>query len=320
MTEEGMQRLLATPRYASVTKSPIPVLVNRNGGTASAKGEALCDELEKAFAAEGLTIDLQLIDGDAMAKAVAKVADRPIIAVGGGDGTIGCAAGALIGAKSKAKLAVLPLGTRNHLALELGCKDIATVAKAIAAGTTQRIDLGTVNGRAFINNASIGFYPEMVRQRDAQRERGLPKWLANLPAAWVVLKRARHHRLHLTMEGHKQPVRTPMLFVGNNRYELAPTRLGKRKSLEDGLLSVYAVERRSPLRLAGFAARTLIGRADFERDFAAVGEVAKLKVEAHAGTVDIAIDGEVMRLKSPLVFTALPQALEVIVPAPLEKA
>ena len=255
-----------------------------------------------------------------MAEAVADVAHLPLIAVGGGDGTIGCAAGALIKAKSKAKLAVLPLGTRNHLARELGNSDIATVAKAIAAGTTQWIDLGDVNGHAFVNNASIGFYPEMVRQRDLQRERGLPKWLANLPAAWVVLKRARHHRLRLTMEGRAQPVRTPMLFVGNNRYELAPTRLGKRKCLQDGLLSVYAVERRSPPRLAGFAARTLIGRADFGRDFAAVGEVANLTVEAHAGTIDIAIDGEVMRLPSPLVFKALPQALEVIVPAPLEKA
>ncbi len=298
-----------------MTKSSIPVLINRDGGTASAKGEALRDELEKAFAVEGLAIDLHLIDGSKMADAVTAVADRPLIAVGGGDGTIGCAAGALITAKSKARLAILPLGTRNHLARELGNADVATVAKAIAAGTTQRIDLGAVNGHAFVNNASIGFYPEMVRQRDAQRERGLPKWLANLPAAWVVLKRARHHRLRLTMEGRAQPVRTPMLFVGNNRYELAPARLGKRKSLEDGLLSVYAVERRSPLRLAGFAVRTLIGRADFERDFAAVGEVAKLTVEAHAGTIDIAIDGEVMRLQSPLVFEALPQALEVIVPA-----
>ncbi len=295
------------------------MLVNRDGGTASAKGEALREELETAFAAQELTIDLHLIGGGDMADAVAAMADRPVIAVGGGDGTIGCAAGALMKAKSRAKLAVLPLGTRNHLAQELGCKDIATVAKAIAAGTTQRIDLGDVNGHAFVNNASIGFYPAMVRQRDAQRERGLPKWLANFPAAWVVLKRARHHRLRLTMEGRAQPVRTPMLFVGNNRYDLTPTRLGQRKSLEDGLLSVYVVKRRSPLRLAGFAVRTLIGRADFNRDFAAVGEVEKLTVEAHAGTIDIAIDGEVMRLKSPLVFEALPQALEVIVPAPLEK-
>lgn len=300
-----------------MTKSPIPVLINRNGGTASAKGEALRDELEKAFAVEGLAIDLHLIGGSKMADAVTAVADHPLIAVGGGDGTIGCAAGALIAAKSKATLAILPLGTRNHLARELGMADLATAAKAIAAGTTRRIDLGDVNGRAFVNNASIGFYPEMVRRRDAERKRrGLPKWLANLPAAWVVLKRARHHRLHLTMEGRAQPVRTPMLFVGNNRYELSPTRLGKRKSLEDGLLSVYAVERRSPLRLAGFAARTLIGRADFERDFAAVGEVAKLTVEAHAGTIDIAIDGEVVRLASPLAFKALPQVLEVIVPSP----
>lgn len=292
----------------------MPVLVNRGGGTALARAGTIAEELGRAFAGAGLAIDLRLIDGSDMAAAVAAVADRPIVAVGGGDGTIGCAAGALVAAGGKATLAVLPLGTRNHLARELGLSmDVAEVAKGIAAGATRRIDLAEVNGRVFVNNASIGFYPAMVRRRDAERrKRGLPKWLANLPAAWVVLKRARHHRLRLCMAGREQAVRTPMLFVGNNRYGLEPGKLGARASLEDGLLSVFAVERATAPGLARFALRTLFGRADPERDFAAMGETAALEVRMHASDIDVALDGEVTRLSAPLRFRVLPLALTVI--------
>jgi diacylglycerol kinase family enzyme len=296
-----------------VATAPIPVLINRGGGTALARAKTLEAEIVAAFEAAGLSIDLRLISGGGLQREVKALADRPLIAVGGGDGTIGSAAGVLIKAKSKATMAVLPLGTKNHLARELGLSmDLVEVVKAIAAGQTRAIDTGEVNGRVFVNNASIGFYPDMVRERE---KRGLPKWLANLPAAWTVLKRARHHRLRLRMDGESQSVRTPLLFVGNNRYELTRSQLGTRASLEDGLLSVYAVERRSAAGLIGFAARTVLGRTDIEGDYAAVGEVDRLSVDVHAGSVDVAVDGEVVRLRGPLVFQSCPKSLRVIVPA-----
>jgi diacylglycerol kinase family enzyme len=309
-------------RFAPVTTSSIPVFVNRNGGTARARGDKLGDELEQAFAAAGLTIDLQLIDGGAIAGVVASAAKagHRLIVVGGGDGTIGCAAGALVKTGGTGALAVLPLGTRNHLARDLGLSnDLAEVAMLIAAGATRAIDLGEVNGRVFVNNASIGFYPEMVRRREAeQQRRGLPKWLAYAPAAWTVLKRARHHRLRLRMKGSEQEMRTPLLFVGNNRYALAPGKLGRRDSLHDGMLSVYALERRTPPAMIGFALRTLVGRADFERDFAMIGDTTGFEARLHNRSVDVALDGEVVRLAGPLEFRSLPKALTVIAPPALE--
>lgn len=299
---------------------PIPVLVNRDGGTARARASTIAAELRAAFADAGLAIDLAMIDGHGMAAAVAGVADRPIVAVGGGDGTIGTAAGAIVAVGGAATLAVLPLGTRNHLARELGLPmALPELARLIAAGTTRTIDLAEVDGRAFVNNASIGFYPAMVRRRDAVRRLGhLPKWLANLPAAWGVLKRGRHHRLRLCMAGREQAVRTPLLFVGNNRYALEPGKLGARESLEDGLLSVFAVERATASGLVRFALRTVAGRADPERDFAALGETAALEVRAHAAAIDVALDGEVVRLATPLHFRVLPHALTVIAPPPAQ--
>ena len=295
---------------------PVPVLVNAGGGTARAKGDKLRDELAAVFDAAGLAIELQLLDGCDIAAAAGELSDRPLVVVGGGDGTLGCAAQALVdGAKKHAgaTLGVLPLGTRNHLALELGVPaDLAEAAKLIAAGTTRRIDLGRVNGEVFVNNASVGFYPQLVRERE---EIGLPKKVAAIPATARALGRIRHHRLRLHLPDEARDVVTPMLFVGNNRYTLDAGHLGERAALDDGVLSIYAIASRRRLALIGFALRMLVGRADPERDFAAVGEAATLTVSGRSGHIDIALDGEVKRMAMPLEFEVERGALPVIAPA-----
>jgi diacylglycerol kinase family enzyme len=291
----------------------IPVLVNRSGGTAAARGDALGPEIEKAFADAGLAIALQLLPGERMAEAVAKVAGSKLVVVGGGDGTLGGAAGAL--AKGGATLGILPLGTRNHLARELGIPlKLPEAAKLIAKGTQRRIDLARVNDHVFVNNASIGFYPDLVHQREGM---ALPKKLAALPAVAAAIRRMRHRRLRLQMPGRDEQVVTPMLFVGNNRYVLEAGRLGQRAALDDGVLSVYAVASRRRMALLGFALRMLVGRADPDRDFAAIGDVPELRVTGPKRCIDVALDGEVKSLAVPLDFALDSGALGVI--APLEE-
>jgi diacylglycerol kinase family enzyme len=193
--------------------------------------------------------------------------------------------------------------------------DSAEAAKLIAAGTRRRIDLASVNDHVFVNNASIGFYPDLVQQRE---DMALPKKLAALPAAVAAIKRMRHRRLRLEMAGNEQQVVTPMLFVGNNRYELDAGKLGQRAALDGGVLSVYAVASRRRLALVGFALRALVGRADPQRDFAAIGDTPELRVSGPKQTIDVALDGEVLTLAVPLCFTLEPKGLSVI--APLEEA
>ncbi|MDQ2892342.1 MAG: hypothetical protein M3R64_04515 [Pseudomonadota bacterium] len=294
----------------------IPVLVNRTGGTAAAMGDGLADAVEQAFEKTGTAIDLRLVEGDDLKDAVRAAVGAPIIVVGGGDGTLGGAAD--IVADSGAALGVLPLGTRNHLAQELGIPlDLAGAAAVIAAGRTRRIDLARANGHGFINNASIGLYPSLVEFRDAERERHpMPKWLAAVPATFATLKRLRHHRLRLDLPGSHREIVTPMLFVGNNCYTLAAGRVGQREALDGGTLSVFAVARSSRMALIGLALRTLIGRADSAHDFAAIGECDTLRVDGGSHDVSVALDGEVVRLSLPIAFTINAGALRVV--APLE--
>lgn len=298
--------------------TPIPVIVNRNGGTAARLGDALADRIESAFAAAGLVAVVRAVDGCDIANAVRSLRDAPLVVVGGGDGTLGTAAQARVESGGGA-FGILPLGTRNHLALELAIPAaLEGAAQVIAGGHRRQIDLASVNGRMFVNNASIGFYPLLVRWRDVrQGRRGYPKWLATIAGAASTLRRLPHHRLRITLSGRPEPIVTPLLFVGNNRYELERGQIGTRLALDDGTLSVFAVATHSRAGIVWFALRTLVGMSDPTRDFAALGECTDFTVASRSERIDIALDGEVARMAPPLRFAVHPGVLTVLAP-PLE--
>lgn len=289
--------------------APLPVLINRSGGTAVALGDRLEATLRAAFAATGREITLELLDPDDMAEAIRRHGKAPVVAVGGGDGTLGKAAQSLRG--TQGALAILPLGTRNHLARTLGIPlDLNEAARVAAIGGRRRIDLGRAGKRIFVNNASIGLYPRLVRERD---RRDLPKWLGTIPAAWRVLRTMRAHRYALEIDGQRRVVRTPLLFIGNNRYSLAPGNLGERESLGDGQLSLCAVRAENPLRLVWFAFKVLLGLARPDQDFEDLAEARSITI-AGSGEIGVALDGEVTRMSLPLHLDILPSALGVVAP------
>ena len=292
---------------------PFPVVINRGGGAASRAGNALEDQVRNAFEAAGLNADIHLVDGRSLIPTIERLAKSGAVAIGGGDGTQGCAAAIL--SKAGATHAVLPLGTRNNLARELGIPlDLEGAVKVIAAGKTKSIDLVTVNGKTFVNNASIGIYPKLVQLREAERNRtGVPKWIANIPAAFGVIRNLRHHRYRLTLDGASEPIVTPLLFIGNNVYSLDAGKVGTRDALDDGKMSVFAVAKNTRWGLVGFAVRTLRGKSDPDKDFATLGTCQKLTV-AGRRRIRIALDGEVMRMRSPLHFETAAGALTVFVP------
>jgi diacylglycerol kinase family enzyme len=294
-------------------KKSFPVVVNRGGGAASRAGDALVDQIKAAFATAGLTADVHAVDGADLMATITRLAKTGAVAIGGGDGTQGCAAAIL--SKAGATHGVLPLGTRNNLARQLNIPlDLEGAVKVIAAGHTKAIDLSDVNGQTFVNNASIGLYPKLVAFRDVGQARGLPKWLANLPAAARVLRNLPHRRYRLVLDDAAQPVVTPLLFVGNNIYSLDPGKVGTRDALDDGKLSVFAVAKSTRSGLIGFALRTLAGRSNPETDFAAIGTCETLTVNTRRRQIPIALDGEVMKLATPLTFSIRPAALSVFVP------
>ncbi|QGN53639.1 diacylglycerol kinase family protein [Novosphingobium sp. Gsoil 351] len=286
---------------------PVAVIVNTSGGTASSLGDKLEATVRAAFA--GQEIDLRLVEGKHITEAVKAAAGRSVVAIGGGDGTQGSAAATF--ASSETAQIVLPLGTRNHLAKQLGMPaDLAEAAKVAVGGKAEQIDLAKGGERVFVNNASIGLYTKLVRERD---RRWGPKWLGTIPATWIVLRTLRAKPMMLCIDGRRERVVTPLLFIGNNRYSLEAGSVGQRESLSDGVLSLFVVAQASPLALIAFAFRALLGKADGERDFCALADAKEVVVEGR-GAIDVAFDGEVERMALPLTFAIMPGALKVLVP------
>jgi diacylglycerol kinase family enzyme len=293
----------------------VRVIVNKGGGTSRGDDEETA-QIEAAFAAAGVDADVRPTESDDIFEALAEAAKAPgldALVAGGGDGTLSCAAGHLAG--TARPLGILPLGTLNHLARDAGIPTrLEEAAAVIAAGHVRAIDVAEVNGRVFVNNSSVGLYPDMVRLREVEQERlGRSKRMAMLSAGLTALSHFRRHRLWISAEGLEQPVRTPMLFIGNNRYQVNLFALGRREALDEGELCLYAVRARSRAHLFWAGIRGIFGRLDQQRDFVTF-YVSEAEVSSNRDALIVSADGETIRLETPLKYRIRPKALKLIVP------
>jgi len=256
-----------------------------------------------------------MIDGgeaEVRCRAIVERGD-PLLIIGGGDGTISAAAGAIAG--SPTRLGILPLGTLNHFARDLGIPaDLDEAAALIATGAERRVDIAEMNGRAFINNSAVGLYPLMVVDRDAQRKRRLrSKRLAMVIASIRTLIRFGHQRLTLTVNDKQTRVDTPLLFVGNNEYQLALPGAGQRDTLDDGKLCVLVLRKKTRAGFIAAVMRALVGRAHND-DMVRLDDVERLRVDSRRRHLKVSLDGEVLRVNPPLDYRIRKAALRVIAP------
>lgn len=251
-------------------------------------------------------------DITAIAREAAQSSEQVIVAAGG-DGTISAVASELAG--SDKILGVLPIGTLNHFAKDLGISlDLQTAVETINEGHTTAVDTGEVNGRIFINNSSLGIYPQIVSRREAQQERlARGKWPAFLWATVQAFRRFPFLDLRVKFEGQQLTRKTAFLFVGNNEYEIAGFRLGSRACLNAGRLGLYFSHGTGRLGLIRLALHALFGRVDQARDFEAFC-VTEARIETDRRRLLVARDGEVEWMETPLHYRIRPGALRVLVP------
>ena len=292
------------------------ILINQGGGTA--KGDPdIGSKVEAAMRAAGIAGEVELLDGPDVARRAKEAveAKAPLVIVGGGDGSQSGAAGAIAG--SDTTLGILPLGTLNHLARDLGIPfELDEAAAIIGAGHERRIDVADLNGRVFVNNSALGLYPLMVVDRDAQQKRLCrSKKSAMVIAALRTLVRFRHARITICAEGDRLPIDTPLLFVGNNDYAVALPTPGERESLTEGKLCVLVLRKKGRWGLFAVAIRTLFNHAR-DDDMIRLDAVEQLRVESRRGHFTVSVDGETEQCKSPLTYTIHKAALRVMAPTP----
>lgn len=296
--------------------SRVEVIINAAAG-ADDKGETLAARLREVFSEAGFEASVTLArDGaEAASRASAAAADGTArVVAGGGDGTISSVASLLAGTQKE--LGVLPLGTFNHFAKDLGLPlDLEGAARVAARGRVVEVDVGEVNGRVFVNNSSIGLYPHIVRRRQRQQERlGRGKWTALLFAAYAVLRRYPFFAVRVSADGQTFVRRTPFLFVGNNEYTMDGLQIGARPRLDAGKLSLYVTRRTGRLGLLLLAVRALTGRLRESRDLDTLSAGEVWVETRRPRRLRVATDGEVTVMRTPLHYRVRPRALKVVVP------
>jgi diacylglycerol kinase family enzyme len=212
-------------------------------------------------------------------------------------------------------LGVLPLGTLNHFAKDLGIPlELEAAVRTISAGHVASVDVGEVNGRIFINNSSLGLYPQIVRHRETQQRRlGRSKWPALVWASLTALRRSPFMNVRLQVDQVEHQYKTTFVFIGNNEYVMEGFNIGQRTRLDGGQLSIYVSHRRGRGGLVTLALRALFGRLQQAKDFQALA-AQTLEVETRREHLHVATDGEVTLMDTPLSYRILPGALRVITP------
>ena len=287
------------------------ILVNPHSGP----DETSPDEVAAIFPGSSV----RELDGHEVKRQVEEAiasADAPaFLAVAGGDGTIRCAAGVVAG--TELALLPIPAGTRNHFAKEVGIATLEEAAAAAAGGEVTLIDVGEVNGEAFVNNANIGAYPRIVKERDVHvKVKRLSKQTATIVAAWTQLRQL--HKFNVTVDGDVT-YRAWMVFVGNGRYGTSLFDVGERESLDDGLLDVRILRADGRLARLRVIGRLLLGRAE-DSPMAEFDAVESIELSVNRPRVDVALDGEIVSMTSPLRFRCRAKALRVLVPSAVATA
>jgi diacylglycerol kinase family enzyme len=219
------------------------------------------------------------------AEEVARSATADALGIAGGDGSL--APVAHVALERDLPFVCVPFGTRNHFARDLGlAREDPIGALASFEGVERRIDVGRVEGRLFLNNVSLGLYAGLVHRRERHRRRR--QAFARL-RAWAIVLRHREP-LGITIDG--KPTETRLVLVANNAYDANLPTIGRRERLDEGLLHLYAA--------GGDPGEWVADR---------------FVIDAKAGRLEAAIDGEPDVLRTPVEFRIEPRALRVLVPA-----
>lgn len=236
------------------------------------------------------------------------------VAAAGGDGTVNSVARNLVGTSTP--LGVIPAGTLNHFARDVGVgRHVDDALRILAHGYVLPVDVATVNDHVFVNNSSIGLYPRMVEIRERYEQR-LGKWPALIQATLLIFREAQPSVVQVSDGSNRLSVRTELVFVGNNQYELDLLHLGQRARIDAGELCCFILEVPNRAHLWRHIFRYLRDKQP-KRHFLRTLEVTELTVIPRSpGSVEVAADGEVFQLTAPLEYRVLSRALRVVVPEP----
>ncbi|CAA0094977.1 Putative lipid kinase BmrU [Starkeya nomas] len=290
------------------------VLLNARAGTLlDHNAEEVRRLVEKGLGSDGRKVEVRLLGGKELLRAIRSSGQgqHDTVIVGGGDGTVSLAARSL--QQSGKVLGILPLGTLNLLARDIGMPtgDLSAAIAALDEAEAAEVDLGTLNGRTFHTISGMGFFSQMARARETVRRRKLWRFLAVALAAAYALRRTGRFDLDVTVDGISHSYRAFAALISVNRFTGPGWR---REHLDEGLLELHVAEDRGGLAL-------LKAGADMVTDNWR-GNPGIVTLTGHRITLDrpnrdrswVSTDGELGRERMPLDYRILPRGLKLLVP------
>ena len=250
-------------------------------------------------------------------RAVAQAkASQGMVVAAGGDGTINAVANAVLG--SGCPFGVLPQGTFNYFGRDNAIsQDSSKAAQVLLGGQISPVQAGRVNGRLFLVNASVGLYPQILEDRETwKRQLGRSRIVAFISGMATLLKARRQLRLQIESGGQSMSLRTPTLFVGNNRLQLTQAGIdaGHAEAVGQGQLTAVAVRPIGTLALFGLLLRGLLGRLGEAEHIQSFVFRRLTVVPRGMKRIKVATDGEIVWMQTPLVFEVAPEPLLLLVP------
>ncbi|MDF0602618.1 diacylglycerol kinase family protein [Psychromarinibacter sp. C21-152] len=287
-----------------------------NPGSGSDDIDALIGSVSRFFDSAATPGDVRMVGArDDIAQMARRAVDEgaaTVVAVGG-DGTVSTVAEILAGTGTA--LGVVPAGTFNYFARGLGVpQDPEAALQAIAEGTVRPVTLGRINGRVFLNNASVGIYSRIRRQRERTYRRfGRSRLAAYWSVLAAIVRIYRPMRLRLTVDGHERRLKSSLVFVANSAYQIEQFGMDGADAVRAGLLAVYVSRDTGRWHLIKQAVRLALNGIQRGRDFELITG-REIVLDTRRPWHHVVRDGELARLRGPFRFESDPQALRVIVP------
>ena len=298
----------------SSSAPPLHIVLNAGSGSRdAAESRAVIEEVLRAAGRSHRIYPVE--QGDQLphladqAVAAAQQESGAVVAAGG-DGTINCVAQRVL--PTGLPFGLLPQGTFNFVSRARGIPlDLREATEALLAGTPSPMQVGMLNGRIFLVNASLGLYPQLLEDRETfKREHGRYRFNAYFSAFFTLLNFRHQLHLEIQLDDRVEAIRTPTLFVGNNPLQLEKVGLPEAEAVRHGRLAVVIVRPISTAGLFWLAVRGALrhlGDSTNIRDFATRRIVVRTR--STRGRLKVATDGEVWWTTSPLEFSVAEQPL-----------
>jgi diacylglycerol kinase family enzyme len=300
---------------------PLSLIYNKKSGFHAVDKDEVYEQLIMCLTAYGYEIQAFEIGAEAnfvnlMKKIILRhqqASEVGVVVAAGGDGTLNAVAAQLMG--TDIPMGIFPLGTFNYVARLLNIPlDLLKAAEAIATGKIREVHVAQINDHIYLNNASLGLYPLFIQRRELYNQRfgrfALNAYTSGLD---VLIRDRKELKLEIEVDGKKYPVKTPLIFFGNNQLQLAEMNLRIAESAANGKVAGIVVAKSDKRTLFKMLWQLMRGNLDQAPDVYSFS-ADEVKIYSKRKKLTVALDGEIVEMQPPLKISVRKNALKIMVP------